>query len=338
MENPDSLKLKKIQNKALFSINNRKNASHTPYSEAVSEMENTVWDLCDRLDHPADAVEMDCQEWIDALEKYIVAHNNRLYYSTISNYVFQMDEQQFTEFLSNLGKIVDYAEPYHGDKDGKKRNLYRTIIKFYDHANLAHQQQVTFSSKQDSLREDVKREVTATLEPKISDITKDMTSQLVGLIGIFTALSFVIFGGISSLDSIFGAVQETLNERQSVLPVLILADAWAFCMMNLLFGFMYFVIRITTLKKPAAEKAANIIQRYPVVFLCNYIILALLVLFSGMWFAEVNAVGKSVFEFFVDAKHSTWTFWIFVVLFIVFFGVLGWFLWKWYGSKKSSEK
>ena len=130
MENPDSLKLKKIQNKALFSINNRKNASHTPYSEAVSEMENTVWDLCDRLDHPADAVEMDCQEWIDALEKYIVAHNNRLYYSTISNYVFQMDEQQFTEFLSNLGKIVDYAEPYHGDKDGKKRNLYRTIIKF----------------------------------------------------------------------------------------------------------------------------------------------------------------------------------------------------------------
>ena len=208
------------------------------------------------------------------------------------------------------------------------------MLKFYDHSNLAIQQQKLVNKK----RMDLEHEVESILAPKISEITKEMTSQLVGLIGIFTALSFVIFGGISSLDSIFGAVQETLNERQSVLPVLILADAWAFCMMNLLFGFMYFVIRITTLKKPVAEKAANIIQRYPVVFLCNYIILALLVLFSGMWFAEVNAVGKSVFEFFVDSKHSTWTFWIFVVLFIVFFGVLGWFLWKWYGSKKSSEK
>ena len=149
---------------------------------------------------------------------------------------------------------------------------------------------------------DLEHEVESILAPKISEITKEMTQQLVGLIGIFTALSFIVFGGISSLDSIFGAVQETLNERQSVLPVLILADAWAFCMMNLLFGFMYFVIRITTLKKPAAEKAANIIQRYPVVFLCNYIILALLVLFSGMWFAEVNAVGKSVFRIFCRFK------------------------------------
>ena len=332
MENPDSLKLKKIQNKALFSVNNRKNASHTPYSEAVSEMENAVWDLCDRLDHPADAVEMDCQEWIDALEKYIVAHSNRLYYSTISNYVFQMDEQQFTEFLSNLGKIVDYAEPYHGDKDGKKRNLYRTIIKFYDHANLAHQQQVTFSSKQDSLREDVKREVTATLEPKISDITKDMTSQLVGLIGIFTALSFIVFGGISSLDSIFGAVQGALETQDSVLPLLLIAIAWALCMMNLLFGFMYFVIRITHLPKPVDKDATNVVQRYPTVFLCNYILLALLVLLGGMWFAEKNGIGKNVFDFAVK-DHSTGTFWGFWLLFVAFFVALGVILWMQYTKK-----
>lgn len=124
-----------------------------------------------------------------------------------------------------------------------------------------------------------------------------MTSQLVGLISIFTALSFIVFGGISSLENMVTSLQGTLKDQQSVLPILILAMAWAFCMMNLLFGFMYFVIRITTLEKPVDENAANVVQRYPVVFLCNYIILALLVLFSGMWFAEVNAVGKSVFEF-----------------------------------------
>lgn len=336
MENPDALKLKKIQNKALFSINNRKIDRHTPYSEAVSEMENAVWDLCNRLNHPADTVEMDCQEWIDVLEKYIVAHSNRLYYSAISNYVFQMDEQQFTEFLSNLGKIVDYAEPYHGDKDGRKRNLYRTIVKFYDHANLAHQQQVTFSSKQDSLREDVKREVADTLEPKISEITKDMTSQLVGMIGIFTALSFIVFGGISSLDSIFGAVQGTLDDQGTVLPVLIIAVAWAFCMMNLLFGFMYFVLRITHMSKRLDAKDMNIVQRYPVVFLCDYVLLAMLVLLCGMWFAKKNGVGIAVFEF-LTREHPTGAFWGFVVLFTLIFGALACVLWKLYNRKPQNR-
>lgn len=54
---------------------------------------------------------------------------------------------------------------------------------------------------------DLEHEVESILAPKISEITKEMTQQLVGLIGIFTALSFIVFGGISSLDSIFGAVR-----------------------------------------------------------------------------------------------------------------------------------
>lgn len=329
----------KVSNGPLFAGNESEQQEHLPHSGAISEMENALWNLCDQLDHSTDVAEMNCAVWADALKKYIVERDDRIYYSAISNYVFQMNEERFPDFLSNMDKVVGYAEKnLHRSEEQVDKDTYRTIIKFYDHINLAHQQQVTFSNKKEDLREDVKNEVHKTLDPKVSEITKDMTSQLVGLISIFTALSFIVFGGISSLENMVTSLQGTLKDQQSVLPILILAMAWAFCMMNLLFGFMYFVIRITTLEKPVDENAANVVQRYPVVFLCNYIILALLVLFSGMWFAEVNAVGKSVFEFFVDSKHSTWTFWIFVVLFIVFFGVLGWFLWKWYGSKKSSEK
>lgn len=302
----------------------------------ASAMQDTIFVLCRLLSKKTSDGKFECDAWIKQLKSYVSMSDGRLMYSSISNYIFGKTEEELTTFETNMDSVLHYMESKVMEKqeDEELRKTYKSVLKFYDHSNLAIQQQKLVSKKRGDLEDEVAKIVT----PKISEITKEMTAQLVGMIGIFTALSFVVFGGISSLDSIFGAVQDTLNERQSVLPVLILADAWAFCMMNLLFGFMYFVIRITTLKKPAAEKAANIIQRYPVVFLCNYIILALLVLFSGMWFAEVNAVGKSVFEFFVDAKHSTWTFWIFVVLFIVFFGVLGWFLWKWYGSKKSSEK
>mgnify|MGYP007007140284 CR=1 FL=1 len=34
-------------------------------------------------------------------------------------------------------------------------------------------------------------------------LTKEMNMQLISLIAIFTALSFIVFGGISSLDNIF---------------------------------------------------------------------------------------------------------------------------------------
>lgn len=333
MANPDSSK-----SKFFFAENSSKASKHIPYSETVSKMETAVSDLCDQLDHSADE-EMDIDSWIKSLEAYIVENSNRLYYSTISNCVFKMDELRFSDFLSNLGKVVDYADHnYHGSKDLKKRNLYRTIIKFYDHANLAHQQQVTFSNKRETLREDVKSEVNATLEPKVSEITKEMTSQLVGLISIFTALSFIVFGGISSLENMVTSLQGTLKDQQSVLPVLILAVAWAFCMMNLLFGFMYFVIRITHLSKLEDKNAKNAIQRYPIVFLCDYILIALFVLFGGMWFAKKNGVGKNIFDFLTEQNRSTWTFWGFVALFIVIFTFAGWMLWRWYSPKAEQPK
>ena len=341
----ENLSLQKNDMRALPESFMQKDAEHvnpdvlqkpTGDFRTAKDMQDSILDLCRLLSRKTMVEESDWKKWVERLETYLEYPEDRLMYSAISNYIFDKTEQELGVFGTNLDSVLHYVEgeTAKNPKDERWGKIFKAVLKFYDHSNLAVQQQKLVNKK----RMDLEREVEVILTPKVSEITKEMTQQLVGLIGIFTALSFIVFGGISSLDSIFGAVQETLNERQSVLPVLILADAWAFCMMNLLFGFMYFVIRITTLKKPAAEKTANIIQRYPVVFLCNYIILALLVLFSGMWFAEVNAVGKSVFEFFVDAKHSTWTFWIFVVFFIVFFGVLGGFLRKWYGSKKSSEK
>ena len=285
-------------------------------------------------------VGMDCDEWISLLEEYVAQHRNRIYYSAISNCVFKMDEQQFSDFLSNMGEVVDYAtEHSQRDEDWQsedRQDLYRTVIKFYDHANLAHQQQVTFSSKKEALREDVKNEVHATLDPKISEITKEMTSQLVGLISIFTALSFIVFGGISSLESMVTSLEGTLDKYDSVLPILILAMAWAFCMMNLLFGFMYFVIRITHLRKPVDENAKNVVQRYPVVFLCDYVIMALLILFSGMWFAKKAKVGSGFYKFWVS-DHPNITFIAAILVFVVVFAILGIILLNLYRRKDSKN-
>ena len=74
-------------------------------------------------------------------------------------------------------------------------------------------------------------------------LTKEMNTQLISLIAIFTALSFIVFGGISSLDNIFDGVKDI-----PVTKLMIVGSIWCFCIMNLVFVFMFFVGKLTHLE------------------------------------------------------------------------------------------
>lgn len=298
----------------------------------VKDMQDSILDLCRLLSRKTMVEESDWKKWVERLETYLEYPEDRLMYSAISNYIFDKTEEELGVFGTNLDSVLHYVEgeTAKNPKDERWGKIFKAVLKFYDHSNLAVQQQKLVNKK----RMDLEREVEVILTPKVSEITKEMTQQLVGLIGIFTALSFIVFGGISSLDSIFGAVQGSLKNEHSVLPVLIIAIAWALCMMNLLFGFMYFVIRITRLKKPVDEEATNLVQRYPAVVLCNYVLVAMLVLFGGMWFAECNGVGKFFFNLAVKDGNSSFTFAIFVIIFGLSFRRGGRWLWNLYKQKK----
>ena len=298
----------------------------------AKDMQDSILDLCRLLSRKTMVEESDWKKWVERLETYLEYQEDRLMYSAISNYIFDKTEEELGVFGTNLDSVLHYVEgeTAKNPKDERWGKIFKAVLKFYDHSNLAVQQQKLVNKK----RMDLEREVEVILTPKVSEITKEMTQQLVGLIGIFTALSFIVFGGISSLDSIFGAVQGSLKNEHSVLPVLIIAIAWALCMMNLLFGFMYFVIRITRLKKPVDEEATNLVQRYPAVVLCNYVLVAMLVLFGGMWFAECNGVGKFFFNLAVKDGNSSFTFAIFVIIFGLSFRRGGRWLWNLYKQKK----
>ena len=299
---------------------------------SASKMQASILELCRLLSYKTSDGAFEAEKWGTQLESYLSNSDGRLMYSSISNYIFNKNEEELTTFETNLDSVLHYVE-YKLSKspeDEHSKKLFKAVLKFYDHSNLAIQQQKLVNKK----RLDLEHEVECILTPKIPEITKDMTSQLVGLVSIFTALSFIIFGGISSLDSIFTSMQGTLNEQHSILPILVTAIAWALCLMNLLFGFMYFILQITHLPKPINENAHNIVQRYTVVFLCNYILFAFLILFSGMWFAERNGIGKKFFNLVV-INGSEFTFWIFLILFSVFFFLLGLFLLNLYHRKRT---
>lgn len=60
------------------------------------------------------------------------------------------------------------------------------------------------------------------------DMSKEMNSQLLTMIGIFTALAFLVFGGINSLDNVF-------SEGVPVLKLMVVGSVWGLCILNLVF-------------------------------------------------------------------------------------------------------
>lgn len=302
-------------------------------NDHIDSMSFDILKLCQELSRSVANGKFDSTHWLGELRKYISKNDNRLLYSDISNYIFNLSDEEFTTFTTNLDSVLNSAADLRGTDVEQDKNLYKTLLKFFDHVNLAHRQNSMFSNK----RQDIDNEIERLLGPKIQNITKDMTSQLVGLVSIFTALSFLIFGGISSLQNTFNSLSAAANAQNSILPTLIVAVAWAFCLMNLLFGFMYFVLRIVKQSVPQAEKQQNIVQRYPVVFLCDFVLLLLFTALCGSWFAERNGMGKDIFSFFVGDHHEI-TFIFAIVLIAVFFSSLGYKLYALYKGTDTSTK
>ena len=293
-------------------------------SHEIGEMQQEAVDLCEILNTASKAFETKkaADIWIGKLEKCQRNESFRMSYFCITEYIFGHEVEERSGFLTNLVSVVELAQKKYKEDPINQLRLYKMALKFQDHVNLAIQQKHLVKKTHDEML----KEAEGLVIPKVDQVTKEMTSQLVGMVALFTALSFIVFGGISALDSIMKALQETSANTSSVLPTLIVAIGWAFCMLNLLFAFMYFVIRITRLPKPVDEDAKNVVQRYPVVFLANYILLVLFLIFGAFWFAECNGIGRSIFVLAISNERKT--FFIGLAIIFIVLLIIGWRLWR----------
>ena len=282
-------------------------------------MENDMSRLCKRLSISTQDFPKQIPSWLRELDEYIETHD-RLLYSKISDHIFSSTPSESERFEVNaytlmervLGEYNEIQRPT--EKQTKQKQI---VLKFYDHVNLALKQHRMFSEQQKG----IKLEVDGKIESALTKTTRELTNQLVGLVGIFTALSFIIFGSISSLDSILNALSDS---ESFILPALIVADAWAFCVLNLLFAFMHFVLRIINAEpnKPTPQPDRRVsfrrnsddkpstfqglVQKYPLVFLANYILLSALLLLLASWAAIDTGVGSGLYNWVVS--KDSWTF------------------------------
>ena len=152
---------------------------------------------------------------------------------------------------------------------------------------LAKIQMALFKLKDD----DYTKVVDEKMQAAGNQLSKEMNGQLISLVSIFTALSFILFGGISSLDNIFAGAKDI-----PVTKLMIVGTFWCFCIMNLVFVFMFFIAKMTGLNiKSSSDINANLVQKYPMIWWCNFVLIAVLMLSSWAYYVKNENITAGIY-------------------------------------------
>lgn len=183
----------------------------------------------------------DAVAWISKFSKYITPQT-KIFYSVLTSDILYEEEEKLTYLSANIEMIIERTQKGScqqlNNQDNKfilPENIYKFLLKFYDHITLALTQRSVYKAN----AEEIKQTSAGIISDQISKSQEKFTTQLLGLISIFTALSFVIFGSISSLNSLFENAKES-----PIIRIVLVAVLWMLCMTNVFMLFIKLICRL----------------------------------------------------------------------------------------------
>lgn len=290
-----------------ININKSINPKKKPSLESgrqTQEMELYIKRFFSNLDQPYSV--FDPESAFKDLLEYITKYD-RVLYSVISNIIYaHYEKNQASEpigsILTNLDALLKFSENLNKNednkktlfKDSKKEDIERTqkvVIKMWDHVTLANQQYTILKQSDSEYDEKFKKRISSYKE----EMTKEINIQMITMVGIFTALAFLIFGSISSLDGVFE------NLKLPLFKVMSVGLIWGICISNMIFVFLYCIGKMTKLNfKSNNSINANIFQKYPIVWWTNLILISLLTITSWGYFVQHTITKNCLIGYFND--------------------------------------
>lgn len=274
-----------------------------------SKMEGELVAIIGALKMPSDQFDdQECANVIEKLDRYVCAHK-RILYSTISNQIFEIQKSDVTGrvvgyILSNLDALISME----ADLDNHSSELRKIILKIWDHVNLAQQQYKVLHLSDQEYQEMFKRHMLVEKERLYHEIN----GHMVTMIGIFTALSFVIFGGINSIETAFSGIEDA-----PITKLMVIGCVWGFGLLNMVYIFLYCIAKLNDLNfKNHTSVNANFVQRYQFIVIPNLVIIGLLVLSLWLYFVSSNNLHEGFVNWFKGGSMC------FVLVSIVIFVVL----------------
>ncbi len=263
--------------------------------DVIDAMTQKINEMCEKLIMSKN--DFNATDFVEMLTAYMDEYD-RILYSPISNCIYHCYiTQSFDEaaqMVDNINENIivvlgfvnskEYQSKVDAEANEEKKkamqDVKKSVLKIWDHANLADKQYQSLKQTDDEFRtkfdERFNKEFLDSMTLVKENLTKEMSAQLITMVGIFTALAFLIFGGISSLDNLF------TNQDLSIPRLMIIGSVWGLCILNLVFAFLFCVGKMTKLNfKSTEDKGASIFCKYPIVWWCDFAIL--MVLGASIW-------------------------------------------------------
>lgn len=227
---------------------------------------------------------------LNEIKNYIKKYD-RLLYTVISDKIYenfseiekeeQMMRNKEEQILRNIDLLLEEVEneienvqlsSRGRSKEKYDKNKLRTILlKVKDHTNLAIRQYRSLKQTDEEYVEKFNRQIGSFKE----NVMKEITSQLITLVGIFTAIAFILFGGISSFNNIFSVIKET-----PTLKLIIVSCLWIVGMSDIVFIFLLGISKMTNLD--IGDKiSSNILEKYIWIFWFNAIFFTIVI--CSLW-------------------------------------------------------
>lgn len=275
--------------------------------EKTKEMSDSTDELCEFL--ATKTTRFYSSEFVQKLSEHIEKHE-RLLYVEITNCISDFDEGKRATLQTNIEDVVSYV--YSKEYEENNEKIIKVVLKLWDHVNLVKRQLDLFTITDEHMPQVIENK----MKEVSNNVSKKVMEQLISLIAIFTALSFLVFGGISSLDNIFIGAKDI-----PVLKLMIVGFIWCFCIMNLVFAFMFFVEKMTKLSiKSTDDINANLVQKYPLVFWSNFVVVFGLIL--SCWTYYIRRYGHSLkIDNFISKYPSVISISGFIIIFCIMFWV-----------------
>ncbi len=276
---------------------NAQKGSGVARNEAFHKHEEKQEDIFSQILSSPD--NFDINGWIKDFSNF-AKNYKKLLYAKISSKIISCSDNSIIENLTNnISTVIEAIKPKEKGKTAEEsiilvdKDCYTLFLKFHDHCNLAMTQRDVYLRTEEDFKkiaETTKSEVRESLknatkeinkhtqesEDKINSLEKNITGQLISLVSIFTALSFVIFGGISVLGSLLENIK-TLP----LLNIVFVADLWMLCMINLFVIFVKLIIKLTNAKDVNLDFYKKV----------NYILVACLIIIMIIFIWNQHKLG-----------------------------------------------
>ena len=232
------------------------------------------------------------EESYKKLEMYRKTYD-RLLYTVLSDEIFSCfdDETKIkegTNILTNIDALLVYCE----NNENYQKNVHNIILKLKDHANLASRQYNSLKQTDEEYQQKFNKRIFGFKEK----VTQEMAAQLITLVGIFTAIAFVVFGGLSSLESIF-------SNKRPLIEIIVIASIWMLGMINLVFIFLKGISNMTQLDI-SSKNSNNLLEKY--IWIIWFNLIFILVIISVFW---INFAKNSII---LNNLFTKWKEWIYV--------------------------